>query len=200
MKPLRAIAALPLMLLAAATPPAEPWTVFGLRLGEPVSLPMCPKKVVGGRVSTYLYEDDPAETCHEPDRQLRGVPWRRGSVNFPLQRMPLILHINSGFTLIADGRLEGLNFETLDHTNTDAILTELTGKFGPPSSVTRTVGGPTGVGLPAVHAEWKLRGLYVSYRNIDRSIEYGTLDIETPAMRALRGEREAQQARERTAL
>lgn len=200
MKPLRAVAALPLLLLVAATPPEEPWTVFGLRLGEPVSIPVCPKKVVGRRVSTFLYEDDPTETCYEPDIQLRGVPWRRGSVNFPLQRMPLTLHINSGFALIVDGRLEGLRFETLDHTNTDAILRELTAKFGPPTLISDTVGGPTGVGLPAIHAEWQLPGLHVSYRNIDASVEYGTLDIETPVMQTRRRDNEAQQARERTAL
>lgn len=200
MKQLRAIAALPLMFFAAATPPQEPSTVFGLRLGEAVSIPLCPKKVVAGRLSTFLYEDDPAEICHEPDIQLRDAPWRRGSVNFPLQRMPLILHINTGYTLIIDGRLEGLHFETLDHTNTEAILGELTAKFGPATSITRTVGGPTGVGIPAIHAEWKLPGVYVSYRNIDTSVEYGTLDIETPTMQALRQQHEARQARERTAL
>lgn len=198
---LRALAAPPLLLLVAAAPSEQAWTVFGLELGKPIAIPVCPKEILAtGQPSAFLYDDDPSEVCHEPDIELRDAPWRRGAVNFPLRRMPLILHFNTGHTLIIDGRLEGLQFETLDHTNTETILGELTAKFGPATSINRTVGGPKGVGIPAIYAEWKLPDVYVSYRNIDTSVEYGTLEIETPTMQALRRQREAQQARERTAL
>lgn len=92
-----ALAAISLGLLTAAAPPQRTWTVFGLELGKPVSLPVCKHKVYpDGRVSQFTYEDDPAETCHEPDIQLSDAPWRRGSVDFPLKKMPLILGLNNG--------------------------------------------------------------------------------------------------------
>ncbi|KUO56335.1 MAG: hypothetical protein APF78_01845 [Sphingomonadales bacterium BRH_c3] len=147
MYPTRCIlAVLSLGLLTAATAPQQQWTVFGLELGKPLSIPVCQHKVLpGGLVSNYTYEDDPRETCHEPDIQLSDAPWRRGNVDFPLQRMPLILHINSGYTLIVDGKLEGLQFDTLGYANTDGIISELTAKFGRPTSVARITASPSGV-------------------------------------------------------
>jgi hypothetical protein len=202
MKVIRAISAAPLLLLATASPAAaEAWTVLGLAMGQPVSMPTCPKKILpNGRPSEFVYDDDPAEVCHEPDIQLKDAPWRRGAINFPLRQMPVFMHVNTAFTWIIDGRVEGLRIETLDHTNTDAILSELKTKFGPPTNITKTTGGPRGVALPAIHAEWRLQGLYVSYRNIEMSVEYGALEIATPKMQAVRSEHGASQARQRSAL
>lgn len=180
---------------------SQPWTVFGMELGKPVALPTCKNKVLpGGLVLRSNYEDNPAVTCHEPDIQLSDAPWRRGSVDFPLAKIPLIVRGNTGNTLIVDGNLEGLQFDTLGHANTNAIITELTQKFGRPTSVSRDVASPVGIPVPAVHAEWKLRGLYVSYRNIDDHIDYGELLIETPAMQALRKARDDERDKNRTQL
>jgi hypothetical protein len=195
------MAAISLGLLTAATAPPQQWAVFGLELGKPPSIPVCQHKILsGGLVSQFTYENDPAETRYEPDRQITDTPWRRGSVNFPLKRMPLILHENTGFTLIINGRIEGLQFDTLSYGNTNGIISELTAKFGKPTSVTRFIANPEGIPIPATHAEWKLPGLYVSYRNIDSSVEFGYLLIETWVMQALRRSHEQGQAQQRTKL
>lgn len=189
--------------LAAAPPPKpQSWTVFGLELGKPLSIPMCKHKVLpGGYVSQFTYEDDPAETCYEPDIELNGAPpWRRGNVDFPLKRIPLIVHGSTGFTFIVDGKLEGLQFDTLNHGSTSEIIEELSEKFGRPTSVTRFTANPSGIPVPATHAEWQLPNLYVSYRNIDSSVEYGSLLIETTVMQAARRTYDKAQDAARTKL
>ncbi|MES2289950.1 MAG: hypothetical protein V4530_09460 [Pseudomonadota bacterium] len=202
MKLLRALVALPGVLLIGASPPSKAWTVFGLELGKPVSIPVCKKKVLpGGLVSEYSYEDNPAEMCHEPESALRDAPWQRGSINFPRAQMPTILHINAGWTLVIDGKIEGLTFDTLDHTYSQLVIAELTLKFGPATSIRRTVGRViSGVAVPCLQAEWRLPGLYVSYRSIDKNIEYGQLNIETPTMEALRHQHDEAAIRQRKSL
>lgn len=199
----RIAAILALASLTAAAPPSpQPWTVFGLELGKPLSIPMCRHKVLpGGLVSQFTYEDDPAETCYEPDIELNGAPpWRRGTVAFPLKRMPQIVYGNRGYTLIVNGSLEGLQFDTLNHGSTGSIIGELSEKFGHPTSVTRFTANPSGIPVPATHAEWRLPNLYVSYRNIDYSVEYGSLLIETRVMQGARRMYERAQDAERTKL
>lgn len=160
-----------LMIATAANEPALP-TVFGLEMGKPLSIPLCQhKRLADGTPSELLYEDDPAETCYEPDTQVRGAPWRRGSVDFPVKRTPLIIHGNIGFTLIIDGMLEGLDFDTLNHNNADGIINELTSKFGKPVSIERFDASVEGIELPAVEVNWRLPGLHVRYRSMElRSI------------------------------
>lgn len=189
-------------LFATASPAvAQPWTVFGLELGKPVALPECKHTVLpDGRLSKYTYELDPAVICHEPDIQLSDAPWRRGSVNFPLKQSPLILHVNSGYTHIVDGKLEGLKLETLGYANANAIISELKAKFGEPTWSGETTSTVSGVAVPAVEAEWELPELYVSYISIGPDIDYGALLIETPVMRAVRAAHEQQQAEQRTPL
>jgi len=125
-------------LLLASTPPRVaqhgPWTVFGQILGQPLTVPECRHKLMGDGTPFSTYEDDPAVTCYEPDIALRDAPWRRGSLDFPLRQIPLIIHGSSGFTLIVNGRLEGLEFDTLNYSNRRGIVSELSAKFGPPSS------------------------------------------------------------------
>ncbi len=136
---LSAMAVLSLVLLPAAGQAQAPWTVYGIELGQPVALPTCKHKILSnGQPSQYIFEDDPAETCHEPEIQLRDAPWQRGSVNFPRRKQPLISAFNSGYTLIIDGKVEGLQFSTLGDANTNAIINELSTKFGRPTSISKT--------------------------------------------------------------
>ena len=183
--------------------PAAPtsWTVFGLPLGEPLSIPLCKHRLLpDGTVMDRLYEENPAQTCYEPDIQLRDAPWRRGSVDFPLAKAPLILHENGGLTLMVDGKLEGLRFDTLSYGNTEGIIDELRKKFGPPTSVTHITATPNGVPIPAIDAEWQLPNLYVSYINIKNSVEYGFLEIRTPTMQRLEKALDKSREEQRTAL
>lgn len=175
--------------------------VFGMELGKPVSLPTCARaRLSDGTFSTRVYERAPSRTCHEPDEQLRDAPWRRGAVTFPTGKSPLIMSGTSGYTLIVDGRLEGLDIDTLDHNNTDAIMRELTAKFGSPTSVLEDRAIVAGISLPSMVASWRLPTMHVRYTNINDDLEVGRLLIETPAMQRLREEHERATEKARTPL
>ena len=181
--------------------PVNAWTIFGLELGKPATTAQCKLKTYAdGSKSEFVYEDDPAEICIEPDIQLRDAPWRRGSVNFPLKRIPLIVHGSSGFTLVVEGKLEGLQFDTMSYAHQDAIIQELTAKFGRPTSVHRVTATPHGIPIPATEAEWQLPDLYVRYESVGYSVDYGGLWIETPVMQAVRRKFEAHNRAQRPKL
>lgn len=172
---------------AVTTAPAKSWTVFGVELGRPPSMPVCKHTVLfDGHVSEYTYESDPKEICYEPDIQLRDASWRRGSINFPLSKTPTILSFNKCNSSIIDDKIEGLECSSLNYSVSDDIIQEIISKFGRPSSITRFTAMPAGIPVPATHVEWRLPNIYVSYRNIDRSVDHGSLLIETPIMQRAR--------------
>lgn len=185
---------------AAVAAPSAPWTVFGLELGKPVALPECKHKILAGGFVSQTYEDNPVQVCHEPDIQLSDAPWRRGWVHFPKDRSPLIIRGTFGNTHIVAGKLEGLSFDTPGYASSKGIIGELTEKFGRPTSVRPITATPSGVPIPALHAEWRLPGLYVSYRSIDYSVEYGELLIETPVLSNLRRAKDVSEVARRTKL
>lgn len=173
--------------LISAPAYAAPPSIFGLVLGKPVSIPECPRsRLSGGGFSEVVYEQNPPQTCHEPDIALRDAPWRRGAVVFPSRRAPLIMLGNSGYTLIVDGKLEGIDIDTLSHNNTHAILRELTAKFGKPTSVVSEQAVVAGIAVPSLVATWRLPDILVRYTNINDDLEAGALRIETQALQRVR--------------
>lgn len=186
--------------MAAAAAAGAPPTVFGLEFGEPLSIPVCRHQVLPGGTISVTYESEPAATCYEPDIQLSDAPWRRGSVDFPTNRKPLISKVNMINTLIIDGRLEGLEISTPDHNHTALIVDELTGKFGKPAEVRHQQTEIEGIAVPALEFTWRVHGLTVTYTNIDEDMGYGSIEIETSAMRRLRHDHDENASKARTAL
>lgn len=186
---------------AAAAAPGAPPTVFGLEFGKPLSIPVCkPEVLPDGTAVPSVYEREPAVMCYEPDIQLRGAPWRRGSVDFPIDKKPLVSKINMINTLIIDGRLEGLEISTPDHNHTLLIVDELTRKFGKPTEVRHQQAEVQGIAVPALEFTWRLHGLAVTYTNIDDDIDYGSIEMETPAMERLQRKHDESASKARTAL
>ena len=189
------------LLLAAAAPDARPMAVFGVEIGQPIQIPECAhSRLSNGRVSEFSYDLNPAETCRDPDIQLRDAPWRRGWIVFPSQRSPLILSGNMLAYFVLDGIVVGLRAETLDHNNTDAIMRELVGKFGRPTSFESDSEVLQGIPVPARTAVWRLGQLVVRYRNVDQDIRHGSLLVVTPRFEQLRVSREREQLQARTPL
>ena len=105
-------------------------------------------------MSKYTFDSaDPAESCYEPDIQLSDAPWPRGAFAFPIRRTPLIMRGNTGFTLMIDGKLEGVQIETLGYGNIDGIMGELSAKYGKPLSVARTQSTVAGISAPGVEVQ-----------------------------------------------
>jgi len=189
-----------LFAMAAAAAAAAPPTVFGLEFGEPLSIPVCRHQILPGGTVSITYETDPAATCYEPDIQLRDAPWRRGTIDFPMSKAPAFMDGNVLYTLVIDGRLEGLQIETLNHNHTEAIARELAAKFGKPTSIERDQAEVEEIAVPSLVFTWRLHRLTVTYTNIDDSMDYGQVLIETPAMQRLRRDRDESASKARTAL
>ena len=189
-----------IFLMATAAATGAPPTVFGLEFGKPLSIPVCRYQLLPGGTVSITYESEPAVTCYEPDIQLTGAPWRRGSVDFPTGTKPIVTKINMINTLIIDGRLEGLEISTPDHNHTLLIVDELTKKFGKPTEVRHQQAEVEGIAVPALEFTWRLRGLTVTYTNIDDDMDYGNIEIETPAMQRLRHDHDESASKARTAL
>lgn len=188
------------ILAMAAAAIGTPPTVFGLEFGKPLSIPVCRHAVLPGGTESITYERDPAVTCYEPDIQLRDAPWRRGSIDFPMSKAPVFMDGNSAFTLVIGGKLEGLQIETLNHNHTEAIARQLAAKFGKPTSIEHDQAEVEGIAVPSLVFTWRLHGLTVTYTNIDDSMDYGQVLIETPAMQRLRHEHDDSVSKARTAL
>jgi hypothetical protein len=187
--------------LAAATAGSSTPTVFGLEFGKPISIPTCRHPVLAGGMVAGAYETEPTTMCYEPDIELSGgVPWRRGSVDFPTSSQPLVSKVNMISTLIVNGKLEGLEISTPDHNHTLVIVDELTKKFGKPTEVHHQQAEVQGIAVPALEFSWRLHGLTVTYTNVDDDIDYGSIEIETPVMQKLRSQHEDANLRARTAL
>jgi hypothetical protein len=187
--------------LAAATAGTSTPTVFGLEFGKPISLPTCRHPVLPGGTVSAAYEPEPAVTCYEPDIQLSGgLPWRRGSVDFPTSAQPLVSKVNTINTLILNGKLEGLEISTPDHNHTLVIVDELTKKFGKPTEVRHQQAEVQGIAVPALEFSWRLHELTVTYTNVDDDIDYGNIEIETPVMQKVRSQHDDANFRARTAL
>jgi len=174
--------------------------VFGLEFGKPLSIPVCRRAVLPGGTESITYESEPAVTCHEPDIQLRDAPWHRGTIDFPMSKAPVFMDGNVLYTLVVDGRLEGLQIETLNHNHTEAIARQLAAKFGKPTSIEHDQAEVEGIAVPSLVFTWRLRGLRVTYTNIDDSMDYGQVLIETPAMQRVRHNRDESASKARTAL
>jgi hypothetical protein len=99
-----------------------------------------------------------------------------------------------------DGKLEGLQIQTLNHNHTEVIARELAEKFGKPTSIEHDRAEVDGIAVPSLVFTWRLHGLTVTYTNIDDSMDYGQVLIETPAMERLRRNRDESASRARTAL
>ena len=175
-------------------------TVFGLEFGKPISLPTCRHPMLAGSVLSEAFEPKPAITCSEPDAQVTGAPWRRGSVDFPTSQQPLVSKVNMINTLIVSGKLEGLEVSTPDHNHTLLIVDELTKKFGKPTEARHQQAEVQGIAVPALEFSWRLRGLTVTYTNIDDDLDYGSIEIETPVMQKLRSEHQDANVKARTVL
>ncbi len=184
------------LLQGATTPPAVAPTVLGQELGKPITLPECPhKRWPDGRISPDLYELYPNIICHTPPIQLRDAPWQRADLYYPTDKIPLIMRGHTGDLIVIDGKLEGIRFETLGYGNAEAIISEVSAKFGKPASVQNISQTIAGISVPARLVKWKSQGLIIEYNTIWADVANGKIEFMTQIYsRAVERHRQEQQA------
>jgi hypothetical protein len=168
-------------LMQGTTPPTTVGpTVLGQELGRPIALPECPhKRWPDGRMSPDLYERYPNIICHTPPIQLRDAPWQRADLYFPTDKIPLIMRGHMGDLIVIDGKLEGIRFETLGYGNAEAIISEVSAKFGKPVSIEKISPTIAGISVPARLVMWKSQGLIIRYETIWADVANGKIEFMT---------------------
>lgn len=189
------------LLQGAAPPPAVAPTVLGQELGKPIILPECPhKRWPDGRISPDLYELYPNIICHTPPIQLRDAPWQRADLYYPIDKIPLIMRGHTGDLIVIDGKLEGIRFETLGYGNAEAIINEVSAKFGKPASVRNISPTIAGISVPARLVTWKSQGLVIEYETIWADVANGKIEFMTQTYFKAAERHRLEQANARTEL
>jgi hypothetical protein len=189
-------------LMQGTAPPATVGpTVLGQELGKPITLPECPhKRWPDGRMSPDLYELYPNIICHTPPIQLRDAPWRRADLYLPIDKIPLIMRGHMGDLIVIDDKLEGIRFETLGYGNAEAIISEVSAKFGKPVSIAKISPTIAGISVPARLVTWKSQGLVIEYETIGGDVANGKITFMTQTYFKAAEQHRLQQAGARTEL
>lgn len=171
-------------------------TIFGLVLGEPLSLPECARDAI---LKSYAVRQ--SETCQEiwtgpqPHKA-----WDQQLIIFPLERAPLIAGTTIG-TMIKGGRLIGVTFSTLGIEDQDEVLRQLTTKYGKPTTLSRRkVSTAAGAEFEALTATWDLPSGMVLFDSAPSRIDRGRVDVLTTEAKRLRDEERAEVEGTRTPL
>lgn len=181
-------------IIAAALP-----LVFGVQLGEPVSLPEC-ARVADRHPSAHGLPPPYVTTTSFPCQMVPLPGQSSGAILFPSDKAPELAGGYMMVTTIADGRLEGLYVSMMGYKLADAILAQLTEKFGAPTqSGTESVTIFT-MSIAAPWALWSKPGYSVEYHAIGGRLDRGALAIETDRARAALAARRAAVNRGRTPL
>ena len=171
---------------------AAPTSIFGIELGQPLSLPECPFKPL---LKSKMYDVTPASTCVEDAGPLNGygVPVRR--VVFSQAEAPPIVKNWTLFPLEQDGKVIGVHWITAGVDSQALVLEQLRAKFGAVTSQTaHQVQTAMGASFDAVTATWSLPGLSVRFYGVGDRITSGQVYVDLPEAAALRAEWERKEA------
>ncbi len=184
-----------LMLLSCAIATAQDMSVFGMRFGEPLTIPECPTK---GKYSID-YESFPSHTCYErlmvykrfgteafrqydkkhPPPTLPPLGTEEVRINYPLGEMPEISNTTVGAILI-DARLVGISFGTRGIADANSVLERLKAKYGPsPTLVSTKVQNRLGASFDAFYALWIFPDLQVAFHSVSETVDTGLVIIDT---------------------
>jgi len=169
--------------LVKAQPVAKDLTIFGNKLGEPLSVPECPREVVKKGVGKYLSNVTSICWRHYNDEgdkyESKGVShgYQKWLV-LPSSEAPIYSTTNKYFIYVIDGRFEGINIGTLGYRTQNRVYQDLTAKYGEPSELTRkTVRNIYGASFELYKAIWSLENLSVLFEVWD--LEFGPVEIRT---------------------
>lgn len=174
-----------LLAMLANSALAASFTVFGIELGKPLSLPECARKESYG-ISTYVSQVDAACFKNYQNPYMYGghtVRW----VLFPDGEKPSIV---SGGVVVAfevGGTVEGIEFDTNGIESQGSVMEALVGKFGKPKNVVKhNVQSIGGAKFDSVFATWAVSGVAVQFFGTLSRLDTGRVIINTKSGAAQR--------------
>lgn len=163
---------------------AQPASVYGLPLGEPVSLPECQKSEIAGMVTYRMAVGGPcvkALPAKMPPLDIARAD-QAVLISFPVSNPPTGSAISDVSAILVAGKLEGVMVSTAGYQTQEMVFDDLLGKYGKPASVSRlplSGSGPTLAG--GITAEWKTPEVEVLFSGVMGGPNKGFLRIATPA-------------------
>lgn len=151
-------------------------TVFGLEIGQPVQLPVCPTDIFAQSKSTCVNDHKDLIATADALSKIFGLPAARPKEATGPDILDIVLDSEhcpdwlSGCSIkgiVENGRLSGVSVDTRGRVVEKLVNEELKAKYGPPTGVysgkiTPDVGNAFEVNDP----EWILPGLRVDYQVI----------------------------------
>lgn len=176
-----------LLLLLAAQAFAADNTVFGLPLGEPLSVPECARSSYG-----YVVITDKIcfERLFEKEHARGSIVSETVSIRFPISELPSIVNGTSMLALVLNGRLEGIGFNTHGVSDQEIVLSALKKKYGEPKVfLPHTVQNLMGASFKVFTALWQLPNIVVTFQSTTGEIDAGLVNIDTKIGSQYRTER-----------
>lgn len=177
-------AALAVALLVGAVQSAEAdnaeQSVFGVRLGEPLSLPECSFTKKYGRVSYDIpsFRDPPPDCWKRNYFGTPGVPLEGNeTVVLQFQSLPFGFEADTPSAKLIDGRVEKFTFSTQGSAQED-VFQALVQKYGRPTShKVEQLQNRMGASFASISAHWEFPNLSVMYLGLGSTVEKGILVI-----------------------
>ncbi|WP_143131757.1 hypothetical protein [Paraburkholderia aspalathi] len=164
--------------LASFAACAEPaLTVFGIAIGQPVTMPECPH--VGLSVQAL-----PTGPCYHLNDGKTGpitAAAQGAEILFAPGNLPALSRGSSVGAMLLDEKIEMLTIWTSGNEHKDADLQSLTEKFGRPQSL-ENVPWQNGYGahFESVEAVWTLTGgAKVYYGSADSDLDHGSVSVRS---------------------
>ncbi|CAN5164386.1 MAG: hypothetical protein ACR2GW_12635 [Pyrinomonadaceae bacterium] len=176
-----------LLPLFCATASAQDMSIFGMRLGEPLTILECARDKHGYRISSdsgcykrtsiYGYLNDKKYDKKNPPPPL-GT--EHVEIHFPFSERPQIVSSVGVMALVIDSKLEGIGFNTLGITDDDSVLEKLKEKYGTPTAfIPNKVQNRMGASFEAFVASWVFPDLYVTFQSVTNKLDSGLVNIDT---------------------
>lgn len=154
-------------------------TVFGIALGEPLQMPEC------GRDEFRSYKRPETAACRSYTNQRPDERWSRQTIQFPIASSPAIARSGMANVFLQNGVVVGVEFDTFGVEDQDAVLSDLTGKYGKPAQLERMPGQTrSGAAVNTIAADWRVPGAYVSFFSAPFRIDLGRVTVLASAAKA----------------
>jgi hypothetical protein len=148
---------------------APDMTVFGIKLGQKLTLAECPKDASG-------YDLVIRQDCF----QLLSAKTENVEIHFPIRNMPEMLSAPRLVALIIDGNIEGVSFSTRGIQSQNADLQRFKDKYGEPTRlVPAQVQNRMGAKFETFTALWLFPELSVSFVSASTTLDEGLVIIDT---------------------
>jgi hypothetical protein len=181
--PIRAIAcatALGLATVTTAVATSTEKSLFGIALGQPLTLPECPRHP---NIRGYDHVlTDWSGLCADLQERVKH-PWGTEELHvwFPFKATPAYVRREAFWVQLMGGKVASIRFATCGERCQQAALSALEAKFGPPQSTKRRrLANRMGATFTSQDAAWNLGGTTVVFTGIADDVDWGEVEASTP--------------------